>query len=789
MLDTAGHMTPIPLLVTTFYVLEYSQSQWSSVRPILVVGRPASSPGAPKEFPMQLKSWQHIFNTSGLTRRWIYTHYIKLPGWVYDVPQGGPQMFRHRDFAGRVRIVPLEDRYLHHGDGSLRKLIVSCTDELLEGADTTTWRRTYLRKVSPLKVRIATWVIDFSYDPKSWDDWWIQLLRCLPAAFAMSFVFWGGRGQWQAFNGYYAPVPYLFHGTAKVWSNYVENGVGTALRPYSNETYRVLKPRHLCFLRNPHSDEMLGVDVRPVVEWEATDGANVALSYLFVAYSTEQFKHSSVEDLEALHHIAESAARLARIPAYWVACSCMMDPNELESDVYRISDVLRGSKEMIIVVGQSKAAKADHLTTDQLLAQWGSRMWTFPEVLLSPGEDIAVYKRGGNLQKPLRISKNQFAGHVWAMSDATDSRQLIDHYLGNLELSRLELAVIALKCLYGRDTAQYLPGDHAYALMGLLRLRPEVDQTDSQFQAFARISLANDSDRLLERYLCTMPVNINQSWHDMRDAYHSSLWDIEPYCQVAALCEDETVILDGAKGASIRWKSFLPVAFSTGPSLMHNNGSIFVVAISLTGAGASGNVGLVALGIILLLLSIYIWLQSPRLIRTVYGGKFTQVQAALFGFEGYINVPTIERAIFGGNFERMNWSTNGSLLSRFEINEFGERVGMDPTKDPTVRITVENAKKAGPGDMRVFTLVDTYNMEVTLFEAVRPPTVLLCCASEGGMQRAIGCSYDWTTQTMYREVVLRLPTQTLNRLERVARVRIGAKRPLFPLRPATALSV
>lgn len=132
---------------------------------------------------MNLKAWQHIFGPQKLHIRWISTHYIKFPGWKYE----SSQTFRHRDFAGRVKEKPLEDRYLHHETGELRKLIVACSDDLFEGQDTTTWRRTYIRMVSPLQVRIATWVIDFSYDPKSWDDWWIMLLRALPAAFAMSF--------------------------------------------------------------------------------------------------------------------------------------------------------------------------------------------------------------------------------------------------------------------------------------------------------------------------------------------------------------------------------------------------------------------------------------------------------------------------------------------------------------------------------------------------------------------------------------------------------------------------
>jgi hypothetical protein len=71
-------------------------------------------------------------------------------------------------------------------------------------------------------------------------------------------------------------------------------------------------------------------------------------------------------------------------------------------------------------------------------------------------------------------------------------------------------------------------------------------------------------------------------------------------------------------------------------------------------------------------------------------------------------------------------------------------------------------------------------MQLMLFEAVRPPQTLMFCASEGGMQRAVGCSYDWETQTMYRETVLRMPTPTLNRMDRVPRFRLGLLRQLWP---------
>ena len=128
-------------------------------------------------------------------------------------------------------------------------------------------------------------------------------------------------------------MPYQYWGDAKVWLNHLENRKGTTLLARNNEIYRMLKPRHLCFLRNPYDDQLHGVDVRAVSEWEQTDGQDVNLSYLFIAYSTEHFSHTSDEDKVALHHIAETAARKAKVLAYWVAVSCMRNPAELEADV------------------------------------------------------------------------------------------------------------------------------------------------------------------------------------------------------------------------------------------------------------------------------------------------------------------------------------------------------------------------------------------------------------------------------------------------------------------------
>jgi hypothetical protein len=81
---------------------------------------------------------------------------------------------------------------------------------------------------------------------------------------------------------------------------------------------------------------------------------------------------------------------------------------------------------------------------------------------------------------------------------------------------------------------------------------------------------------------------------------------------------------------------------------------------------------------------------------------------------------------------------------------------------------------------QVFTLVDTLSMTATLFRAIRPPTALIIGGSEGGMKRALACSYDITTGTLYRETVLRLPSQSVGKMHDLPRIRLGLKRPFLP---------
>jgi hypothetical protein len=49
-------------------------------------------------------------------------------------------------------------------------------------------------------------------------------------------------------------------------------------------------------------------------------------------------------------------------------------------------------------------------------------------------------------------------------------------------------------------------------------------------------------------------------------------------------------------------------------------------------------------------------------------------------------------------------------------------------------------------------------MTVTVFAAERPPSVALLCGKEGGMLRAVLCSYERSTNTLQKECVLRMET-------------------------------
>jgi hypothetical protein len=146
-----------------------------------------------------------------------------------------------------------------------------------------------------------------------------------------------------------------------------------------------------------------------------------------------------------------------------------------------MSDIVREAENTIVIVRNPSHMGANNATTaDEALMGWGDRVWTLPEVILSKGDSVTLVLYG---KKPEQVSKVRLAEMAW--KDAGASRQLVEHFT-NLHLSRLELVSIAMKCLQERTLREKFKGDRSYALMGLLRVRPQIDSADSSFQAFAR---------------------------------------------------------------------------------------------------------------------------------------------------------------------------------------------------------------------------------------------------------------------------------------------------------------
>lgn len=731
-----------------------------------------------------VKSWLHWTNKRRFHRDAVFS--TRAPG-SYQAPsedyrsaQATAAQYKHLDVFRRGKVSRRDDYYLDPLNGKLRKLFVQTIDEVYErNSDSHSWRRTYIRNISPRLIRLAWW--PFANAPTSrsshrlkvhglsrvnsrttgWDQsHWTQVgLRWLPACIGLLIVMCVPQDvEGQVRNhGFYDPVPYRFWSYPTSARNMYEN---RECEETSGSRHTLLArrhlPRYLCFLDSISRDNPRG-KMKPE-DWMAQTGRQP--SYIFISYTGEQWKRACAQgweqiqangvtrcsctqcqahrlDVDALHALSRRAAEDAEVEAYWTDQNCMsVVKDEQIQDVYGICDVTRGAELVVIVVGQSGVDRLpDGVHTGQLLKEHGTRMWTYPEILLSPvGKKIRVYTRGSS-QNAIDITKTHYASQVW--SDADTSRQLIDHFENTLTLSRLELVVTALECLVSRvheGTTRFRDGDLAYALMGLLRQRPKVEPNDSAFQAFARLSLSNDSDQLLERMICLLTdvtsedqrrdrqgaLDSRHWWTNLNDHWSAKLWDIEPLCQVSGIAANDTVILDGAFGATITWDSFQRVAITTketwsrtfARSSVRSTPLWFFVALLTLGL-AAGSPTTTAIGVILLLIAIVLILLSPQLILHVYSGKVWNAQPWLFGFEGYMDLEEIEKKIFGFPCERLNWSPYSSSLSRHHLNtEFlpDECEGTTPLLDGENSQAGYSSTTHDVNGMRLFTVVDTHTM-------------------------------------------------------------------------------
>jgi hypothetical protein len=184
------------------------------------------------------------------------------------------------------------------------------------------------------------------------------------------------------------------------------------------------------------------------------------------------------------------------------------------------------------------------------------------------------------------------------------------------------------------------------------------------------MSFPQDNNRLIERLICLLPKPEAPDWELMTDQYESSIWDVEPTMQVCAVGENDTVVIDGAMGCQIQWDTFTTLKVLGRSSFRRSMAGFIVRSMPVTLIGGITLAIFIPISAaFLVLVLLFVVLPSPYLVWKVYGGKFWNVEPALFGIEGFVPVEVVEGMLFGVRMNRMKWSAFGSPLSRHAEGE------------------------------------------------------------------------------------------------------------------------
>ncbi|KAI8625764.1 hypothetical protein F5Y19DRAFT_466937 [Xylariaceae sp. FL1651] len=518
---------------------------------------------------------------------------------------------------------------------------------------------------------------------------------------------------------------------------------------------------------------------QPDGQWGVVDNPPKNLQYIFISYAAKSFKADGSDGQDLIRGMAQAATLQAGCTACWVDTDCIDTVNGAQKDVdiYGMCDVIRGSKRVVVILPNTKVETRKF---------WGSRMWTLPEGLLAPGANIDFFAHAGDRYEKTTLSLIEMTGEIW--DDPIDSeeaggstRLLAEHFSGELTLSRLELFTKAVDACVYRSRLDYkiwTPNDVTLAVMGLLHYRIDRDDGDSAFQSLAQLSLGNDSDRIIERMVSLYPVNHSgDSFNPFytlakEDQFCTHLWNVQPTCDVVGVAyEDNTILLDSCRVMHIRWKGFPRIAVVRDYGLGRLLATLFVTAgtwwflqgITITiyyapllSANSLGPKLYLAVEWVIaafFFTAVFLSVFGPLSVRRLYGGQVLQSTSNLVGFEGVMPIDKLERIIFGNNNGRLNYEASSTpICANWRDNDL--RVGKEP--DWVTQGRPEDCHL--PEGHRLFTLVDTGTLTVTIFSAERPPTVALLCGREGGMLRAVLCSWQFENDCLYKETVIRMPS-------------------------------
>lgn len=551
-------------------------------------------------------------------------------------------------------------------------------------------------------------------------------------------------------------------------------------------------------------------------KWVVGDASeHPAMRYVFISYCWQQFLRpdkdkdgNHIKDSARIQKMAQEITRQKGYDAYWLDDQCMSElaPGhkrslDLDYDVYTMSDIVRGSALVAILLG------AD---TNDARREWGRRLWTLPEGMLAPGETVTwCHQTADGALRHHQVHKIEMTLTFWTpaeppsvtnnrFEDDWPVRTLAEHYSGVLPLTRLELLPSIINALAAQGWTNAAKGhsDLAYAVMGFLHYRIERNEDDTLFQSLARLSLGNDSDRIIERMISVLPDRTARGRytldheHDNSDLFRGLLYpdqfrtrvhDIVPTCDVVGVAhEDDTVIIDNCRAIHIRWKNFPRAQVQRHHGMRKALATFFVAAglwwllwgVNLTinwlpywadwvNSSTQHTVWLGYFIISFLAVAVVLSAAAPFSIRRLFGGRVEKSTPNLVAFEGVLPLSKVETIVFGNDNGRLTWSPSATPFSALPgARHPRERQGLDPSwiSHPETQRTNPELQNMIPPGHHLFTLVDTGDLTVTVFSAERPPNVALLCGREGGMVRATLCSWRFENDCLYKETVIRVPS-------------------------------
>lgn len=533
-------------------------------------------------------------------------------------------------------------------------------------------------------------------------------------------------------------------------------------------------------------------------EWVLVDAKQYpSVRYVFISYQWKQFQTlpGGEADQDKILRMARQIATIKGYKAYWLDIQCITPENGLDKDhdVYTMCDIVRSSALVTILLNED---------TEQARVNWGSRLWTLPEGMLAPGDSVVWCHESspGTLHHD-EVHKIEMTSTFWGEPDehlyegGSPIRNLAEHYSGLLTLSRLELlpSIINALAAKGWTNKQENHSDLAYAVMGFLHYRLERNPEDTLFQNLARLSLSNDSDQIIERMVSILPQELQAHTYlpdrllddsdlfrglAFPDQFGTRLHGITPLCDVVGVAHaDKTVVIDNCKAIHIRWKRFpRPVverrrgakkvlaAFFVAAGLWWLIGGLNLVVQWLpfwtSWAGTEvkiANLAWLCSGF--LLVAVLLSAAAPFSVRRLFGGKVERSSPNLVAFEGVMPIAELEKIVFGNDNGRLTYAPSSTPLCALPFARHPrERRGQEPHWISHPETAKDYLHNVVPEGHRLFTLVDMGDLSVSVFSAERPPTVALLCGREGGMVRAVLCSWRFENDCLYKETVMRVPS-------------------------------